>query len=392
VRVLSLSYCFPTPSRPAWGVFVQQRLEAQARCMELEVAAPVPTFPLLTGLRGGAAPARHRLGGLTVHRPRFFCVPGVLKWLDGRFYAWGLRPWLREYCRGGRPDLLDAHFIWPDGVGAAYLSRWSGIPFVVTLRGWLYQAMSMPRILQQCTAALRRAAGVIAVSGHLARTAMELGAPPERTCVIPNGVDKRRFRPRDKAAARRELALGEQGRLLVTVAHLGPRKGHQETLQALARLGDDVRLVLVGGDSEGNERRLRALTARLGLGARVIFAGRQPYERVPLYFAAADVCVLASHREGCPNVVLEALASGRPVVATSVGAVPDLITSPRLGRIVPPREPGALSEALAEALSCSWDPEHIAAAETVRTWDEVAKEVRDVFEGVLAGGAAEASP
>ena len=145
--------------------------------------------------------------------------------------------------------------------------------------------------------------------------------------------------------------------------------------------------MLVGGDPAGgdNERALRGLARRLGLADRVLLVGRQPYERIPLYFAAADVSVLPSYREGCPNVVLEALASGRPVVATRVGAVPDLIAEPDHGRIVPPRDADALADALADVLGRTWSAQALAAAEPVKSWDRVADDVKVVFDRALGG-------
>lgn len=388
MKVLSFSYCFPGPPNPAWGVFVFQRVAALGRLAELQAVAPVPAFPLLGRLRGRPGALRGEWDGLTVHRPRFFCFPGVLKSLDGRLYARGLRRWAEQLCRQWRPDVLDAHFVWPDGVGVSLLASQLGIPYAITLRGQIYPCAE-DRRRAQCIDALGGAAAVISVSRPMADLAGGMGADRKRIAVIPNGVDTRAFRPRDKAAARRELGLGQEGRLIVTVAHLGPRKGSRETVRALAELPSDVRLVLVGGDPDGNRnlRAIRALAARLGLADRVITAGRQPYRRIPLYFNAADVSVLASYREGCPNVVLESLASGTPVVAADVGAVPQLLSSPEAGRIVPPRRVEPLARALAEVLEAPPRPKDVASVNAVKSWDDVAEEVHEVLAGVLSGRA-----
>jgi teichuronic acid biosynthesis glycosyltransferase TuaC len=379
MKVLSFSYCFPWRTRPAWGVFVLQRLAAVARRpgIELQAVAPVPVFPVLTRCRSWLPPARDTLDGLQVHYPRFFYVPGLLKSLDARLYARGLRPWLTRLVDQWKPDLLDAHFVWPDGVGVSLLAKRLNLPYMITLRGWLYEAMKYPRILRQCVAALRDAGAIIAVSQHLANTAAELGAPVERIRVVPNGVDQERFRPRDQLDARGQLGLPKDGRLVVTVSHLGPRKGHHEVLRALARLPDDVRLVLVGSDPEGgrNVRALRELADNLGLNGRLILAGQQPYDKVPLYFNAADVSVLASYREGCPNVVLESLASGTPVVASNVGSVPEMIEDGRNGRVVPPQQVAPLAQGIRDVLDRPPEPQEVLNSPAVRSWDVVAEEV-----------------
>jgi glycosyltransferase involved in cell wall biosynthesis len=362
-------------------VFVQQRLAALAQRADLQVAAPVPSFPVLSRMRPWPGPAKEQWQNLTVHRPRFFCVPGLLKNHDGRLYARGLRPWLAELVRTWRPDVLDAHFAWPDGVGVSLLARQFGLPCAITLRGKIYPCMDIPSQRRQCSQALAAAGAVICVSGPLAETARQLGADAERVFVIPNGVDTEQFRPRDKAEARRELHLPAEGRLLVTAAHLGPRKGHREVIQALRHLPADVRLVIVGGCAQGGGgRELLALADALGLGGRVILAGSQPYSKMPLYFNAADASVLASYREGCPNAVLESLACGTPVVATRVGAVPDLVTPGVNGEIVPPRQVQPLAEALAATLERLWSAETVSRSRAVRTWAAVAQEVHDVLE------------
>jgi teichuronic acid biosynthesis glycosyltransferase TuaC len=384
VKILSFSYCFPNHKSPTWGVFVYQRLLALAGLagVELEVAAPVPHFPVLTRLRGGAGPQRENWRGLRVHRPRFLYVPGMLKSLDARLYARGLRGWLGRRIERWRPDALDAHFVWPDGVGVSLLAGQFGLPYVITLRGKIYPCLEIPSQRRQCAEALRGAAAVVSVDSRMARVARELGAPAERVHVIPNGVDRVLFRPLDRLAARRQLGLPETGRLLVTVAHLGPRKGHRETIEALSRLPGDVRLVLVGGERRPgkDERALRRLAASLGVEDRVLLVGQQSYERIPLYFAAADLSVLASWREGCPNVVLESLAAGTPVVASDVGAVADLIIEERNGRVVPPRQVEPLAEAIAHTLEVPPPRQQVRNSPSVRSWDDVAEDVRQVLQ------------
>jgi len=385
VRVLSFSYCFPSPVKPTWGVFVLQRLAALAELVELAVVSPAPKFPLWSWLGRRLPEADDEWQGLVVHRPRWFYIPGVLKWLDGWFYARGTRRWAADFCRRWPPDLLDVHFVWPDGVGVWRLADELKIPYVITLRGWLYEAMGDRRILRQCVEAMANAAAIIGVSGDLAKTAIELGVAQEKVHIIPNGVDTDRFAPRGKAQCREELGLPTNGRLIVAVGHLGPRKGQRENVRAMAHLPDNVQLVIVGGDpgGGGNERELRDLVDRLGLNGRVLLAGQQPYDLIPRYLSAADVSVLASHREGCPNVVLESLACGTPVVATDVGAVPDLIQPGVNGEIVPVGDVESLAGAIVRALAQSASPQAIRQSEAVKSWARVAEEVHTIFRSII---------
>jgi glycosyltransferase involved in cell wall biosynthesis len=317
--------------------------------------------------------------GLRVYRPQYFYVPGILKSLDGRFYGRGLRRWFEDYCTRRRPDLLDVHFIWPDGVGVYHMARGSGIPYVITLRGLLNYCVTKRSMKRQCAVALNAAAAVISVSKPMARMAVELGVPEERVTVIPNGVDKEVFFPRDRTECRRRLDLPLDRRLIVSVAHLKRTKGHDEAVRALAKLPDDVVLVIIGGDVDrgGYRRHLLRLIAELGIEKRVVLAGKRPHEEIPLYLSAADLTVLASHREGCPNVVLESLGCGTPAVSTDVGAVPDLITPGQNGWYVPVLDVDALAEAIRRTLDATWSPRTI--SDSVESWDSVAEKCERVL-------------
>jgi glycosyltransferase involved in cell wall biosynthesis len=143
------------------------------------------------------------------------------------------------------------------------------------------------------------------------------------------------------------------------VGNLKPVKGVLDlgrAWEAVLREVPDATLLVIGDGPEQGE--LEALTRRHGERVRLI--KRQPLERIPSFMAAADILVLPSHSEGTPNVVLEALASGRRVVATCVGGVPDLITSPTLGALVPPSDPAALASAIASALRSPYDAQEVA--------------------------------
>jgi glycosyltransferase involved in cell wall biosynthesis len=158
------------------------------------------------------------------------------------------------------------------------------------------------------------------------------------------------------------------------VGTLAPAKGVHELLTATIQLRarhPHLRLVFVGSGVSRQE--LVSKAAAIGLTPHLMFPGSVPPASVAQWMAASNVFCLPSHSEGCPNVVIEALASGRPVVATNVGGIPELVDS-TCGLLVQPRDPAALAEALEQALGRSWD-EHRIAQTFGRSWDEVANDM-----------------
>lgn len=178
---------------------------------------------------------------------------------------------------------------------------------------------------------------------------------PERVTVIYNGIDATASRPlRSREAVRVELLAPEERSdgvsLVVCVARLAGGKGQDDLIRAVALLRPahpDLRLLIVG---EGNRRpALEALVAEAGLGAQIRFLGFR--RDVADLLAAADVVAIASHREGLPNIALEAMAAGRPVVATAVSGTPEAVVDGETGLLVPPARPDALAAGLARLLA-----------------------------------------
>jgi len=402
-RLLVFSTVYPNAAQPHHGVFVRERMRGLPPEVEVTVVAPAPWFPFVSGLRPGfrpRVPREETQDGVRVLHPRFFSVPAVFKCLDGFFLFLGALPTVWRLRRTFRFDAIDAHFIYPEGLAAALLGRVFRVPVLITLRGLLPLLVPYALRRPQLRWTLARAARVIAVSESLRDDAVALGIPRERVRVIGNGIDPELFRPMDRPEARRRLGLSDLSEklsggsgvsrdapLLVSVGTLSPRKGFHlviEALPALARRFPGIRYAVVGGaGAEGaQEEELRSLAERLGVADRVIFAGPQEREALAVWYSAADLSVLASAHEGCPNVVLESLACGTPVVATPVGDVPRTLDALDVGRVVE-RELSALTVGIVEALEQPWDRGRIRARIEERSWKAVGLEVMEEVEGAL---------
>jgi glycosyltransferase involved in cell wall biosynthesis len=392
MRVLAFSTVFPDPVRPQHGLFVQERLRHCAALADLRVVAPRPIFPFPAMSR---VPAREERAGIEVAHPAFRYLPRYGKWLDGFFLYLSALPTVRRLLKERPADLIDAHFGYPDGFAAVLLGRTFGLPVTITLRGTEpLVAARGPWQRRAIRHALGHATRLIAVSGPLADFARgitaELPGPAPPVTVIANGVDTDRFAPRPQAEARAALGLPSDGRLLVSVGHLSPRKGFQRVLKVMPELlaaAPDLRFAIVGGPgAEGdNQAELRQLASHPALRDRVVFAGSRPPEQVATWLNAADLFALASDYEGCPNVVWEALAAGLPVVAARVGEIPRMVPDFAGHLIAEADDLPALREALAAGLAGTHDRAAIRAWAAGHGWPGVAAKVFEEWRAAVAG-------
>jgi glycosyltransferase involved in cell wall biosynthesis len=203
--------------------------------------------------------------------------------------------------------------------------------------------------------------------------------------VVPNGIDRARFCPRDRVEARQALGLATAGEVVLYIGNVERHKGSLDLVRAFGILKGrkSVSFVVVGDGAAMGE--CRALASELGVD--VSFVGGKPHDEIPRWMAACDVFVLPSWNEGTPNVVLEALACGRRVVATRVGGTPDVITSDALGVLVPPKDPAALAVAIEGALSQDYDADSVSAALAAPDWPESARRLHRSLVNACASNA-----
>jgi glycosyltransferase involved in cell wall biosynthesis len=245
-----------------------------------------------------------------------------------------------------RPDILQGYLFGPN-LFAGLAGRLTGMRTIIISKRSV-DAYETPRQVQVQRITHRLATHVIAVSDAVGETSVALGAPRERVLVIPNGVDLDRFAR--APAGRARLGLDGALPLVGCVACLEARKDYPTLLHALAlldRRGQSTQAILIG---DGTQRSaLEELTRSLGLDGRVRFLGERP--DVETLLPEMDVFVLSSREEGIPNALLEAMAAGRPAVATAVGGTPEIMTDGVTGWLVPAGSPEAFADALGKALA-----------------------------------------
>ncbi len=349
-RVLVFSTLYPNAAQPNHGVFVENRLKETVALggLDATVLAPVPFFPVAHPMFGryaayARAPRHEERHGVQVWHPRYAVAPKYgARLAPGALYRTGLAAVRRLQGQGHRFEVIDAHYFYPDGVAAARLGRTLGLPVVITARGSdLTQIADEAGPRQAMRWAAQEASASIGVCEDLRRRLVDLGAPPERTLTLRNGVDLQAFHPVERNAAR--ARLGCRGFTLLSVGSLIPRKAHELAIEAL-RGQPEWRLMLAGSGPLRAD--LEALARRMGVADRVRFLGEIPHSELPALYSAADVLVLASSREGWANVLLESMACGTPVAASDVNGAREVVRAPAAGLLLRERTVAGLVEAL----------------------------------------------
>jgi glycosyltransferase involved in cell wall biosynthesis len=345
LKIVTFSNLYPNVVSPRHGIFVEQRLLqiVGSGQVEAKVVAPVPWFPFNSEYFGGYArfariPSADSRNGIDIVYPRYFQIPKVGMSVAPLLMAGSLYGMLRRLRQEFGAFVIDAHFLYPDGVAASLLGRWLGLPVVLTARGsdvTLFGRYAAPRAwIRWATACATR---VVTVSESLRSDLIDLGVAPDHVVTLRNGVSLQRFQPLSRQVSRKHIGVG--GPLLLSVGNLIDLKGHDLVIRAIVDL-PDVQLVIVGAGPA--EKKLRRMAANLGIAARIMFTGNVANEDLVHYYNAADALVLASEREGMPNVVLESLACATPVIATKVGGIPEIVKTSAAGILLEERTPDAI--------------------------------------------------
>ena len=387
IRLLTFSTLYPNAVEPRHGIFVETRLRQliSSEGVTARVMAPVPWFPSEHPVFGGYAkyakvPSAEQRYGIEVLHPRYPLIPKVGMTLTPFTLALScLLPLKRLIQSGNDFDLIDAHYFYPDGVAAVLLGKLLKKPVVITARGSDINVIPqhfLPRKMIHWTA--EHAAGVITVSQALKSKIISLGINEKKVTVLRNGVDLEIFKPTARDETR--TALGISGLLLLSVGNLVTAKGHDLAIAALGQL-EGMHLLIIGTGPE--KRSLQVQAQFLGVSQRVRFLDNVPQSDLCRYYSAADVLILASIREGWPNVLLEAMACGTPVVATNVGGTPEIVAASEAGVLIPKRTPDDLVTAIQNLASNAPGREAVRNYAKGFGWNETSQGQKFLFNKIL---------
>lgn len=397
IKILVLTHTFPTKYNPIASIFLLNQLIELKKYCDIKVLFPhgyVPKIKLFNPYhRFSSVPLHEYIDGIEVYHPKYFMIPRIvfgLRFLniylsiESIFSYWASKKIADKIAEEWNPDIIHMHGSLSEGWLAKRLKKKYKKPFLVTVYGeditrLSKEMLSAPIIKSN----LKEADAIICQSEFLKREIENLGIIDARFFIIPMGSKMDRFRPRDKYKERMLLGLPKDKKIVVFVGHLIPRKGVEYLIRAIkiASAKDKGILCCIVG-TDHMKGRLQSLSSELGLNECVMFMGQKNHEEVPHYINACDILVLPSLNEGLPVVLCEALACGKPVVATNVAGNPEIVND-NVGFLVKPKDGGGLAEKIKLALNKKWDRKKILKRAGEFSAASSAKKLMKVYYGFL---------
>ena len=389
MRVLTLTSLYPSDVRPRHGIFIEQRLRQflKQENVSVRVVAPVPWFPLKSHRFGQYAcfartPSVEQRYGIDIIHPRYPLIPKIGMTLAPFFMAVSMLWQVNRILKQGYDfDIIDAHYFYPDGVAATIVGLLLNKPVVITARGSDLNVIPQhyfPRRMIQWAAA--RSAGSITVCQALKNVLINLGVAESKIIVLRNGVDLSVFSPEPNRDALRE-DFGLHGKVLLSVGNLISLKGHDLVIRALTHFNDAYLVIIGEGPEQDN---LKRLAQELGVQDRLKIVPVVAQDELKRYYAAADVLILASLREGWANVLLESMACGTPVVATAVGGTPEVLEDETIGILVNERTPEGLVRAIKQLLTNYPERDVVRKYAERFDWDETSNGLMALFQRAIS--------
>lgn len=382
LRIAVPARYFPSSAEPWAGRSAYQSLRVLAREAEVRVFYPNATYPALLKPRSrlfNKLDPSYCPPDVKVNYYDFPALPLISRPFNGRMAARTLLPHVREFA----PDIIFSFYLYPYGYAALQIGKALAVPVVIESIGSDVNGIADPFSAIHTRTVLREADFLVTVSEDLRRKIIAMGAPPEKTRTVINGCDLSVFHVRNRFEARRSLGLDPDSQAVIYIGRLDVKKGLRELVQAAVKLHPQwprlhTYIVGDGPDKPAIEAAIQGGNAE----SYVHLAESCGFDDVAVWMAASDLVTLPSYMEGCPNVIVEALACGRPVVATRVGGIPEIMDEDS-GCFVRPRRPDELAQAIAVVLNRTWTPE-VLSAKWSRAWSVGATELLEIFRYVIA--------
>ena len=391
-KILIITNLFPDSQEPNRGIFNYHIAKELQEWCNVTVIAPVSWFPktrllkrFVSWHRRAQLPEQENIHGIEVYHSRYVVIPKLLGFLHGISLYISIKNLVKSLHEKKKFDLINAHWIYPDGVASVQVARKLNLPIMLTAHGCdinLYSNFFLRRI--QIRDALQKSNSISVVSPALKQKIIDLGVSENKVQVIPNGVDLDQFAPIDQTSCRKQLGLTLNNKIILFVGALEPVKGLEYLLEAMVQIRSLYQNLIVAIVGDGPLYKvLVQMTEKLNLNNNVLFFGAKKHDEVPIWMNACDLFCLPSIREGWPCVIMEALACGKPVVASKVGGIPNILNE-KNGYLVKPQDVEQLAEGIGKALQHSWDPKKIRDTVYEFSWKASAKKYYVEYQNLLS--------
>jgi glycosyltransferase involved in cell wall biosynthesis len=389
LKILAVSNLFPNKFEPNRGLFNFQLIKNLNKIADISVVAPVPYYP---GMR--LFPAKANFGriasnidtekreGIILYHPRYFSLPKILRSLYGYFYYVGVFEVIYRMHKVRNFDAILSSFAYPDGYAVHLVAKKLKLPHFITVLGsdiYMHGEHLIRRKLIR--KALIGSKKVIAMSRALKEEVVLYGIEKKKVIVNYNGIDREIFKRQDKIESKQKLSIDKKIFHILFVGNIVKVKGLDYLINAVAILRKRSELkikVYIIGQGKLKEKLVKKVS-ELGLENVIEFVGEKKHTEIAAWMNACDVLCLPSLSEGVPNVVLEAMSCGTPIVATMVGGIPEVVKENVHGFIIPPKDSEKLATALLLAEKNRWNHSSISDYADKFRWNRSAKKLYNVI-------------
>ncbi len=391
MKLLLITNLFPTPVDPERGIFTLQLTKSLSKICDVTIICPLPYFPDISLLKKfekyyhfSQVPDKYTIDNITVYSPKYLMLPKLSESMHALLMSLTLKKCIKKLNKKFNFDIINSQWLYPDSCAVDMAIKKLNLPHVATGLGCdinhdLYEQGKKDKII----AMLNNSKAITVVSNGLKNELIESGFAENKISVIANGVDISRFNPLSEDKCRNRLDIDKKFPVILYVGRLS----HEKCVSSLIRSASSLiekkskfNLYIVGDGPLREE--LQSLTKTLNIESHVHFIGNVEHNDISLWMGACNYFCLPSLREGCPNVVLEALGCGRPVIASNVGAIPDVVSS-QTGVLFTPDNIESICNAFEKAFKTDWDEKTIAQSVKKLSWDHAAEKYIDVFNSVL---------
>jgi len=382
MKVQIITNLYPLPWEPNRAAFNRQQFQQLSLICPLRITVLISWLERFKHRDIELKPVR--LGNLQVNYRSYFYIPGWARFSHAATLLISLL-FEKKHIEEFQPDCLLLSWAYPDGVAGMLMAKLLRLPAVIKIHGSdINMHLLHGSRARQILWAMRHAQRVVSVSKALAANLIDSKIRADKIRVIYNGVNREIFKLNPDHEFSDQFGRASSRKVLLYVGNLKQEKGCVDLMEAFANISqqhEELDLYYIGTGRKADTILARA--KEQGLQSRVVLLGSLDHEKLAAWMNAATIVSLPSYNEGVPNVLLEAMACGTPVVATKVGGIPEVVQQ-QAGILVESGDVEALANALSKAMSTNWNALEIVASVDQFDWGKNVSQLYESLEGAVS--------